>query len=150
MTVLGVISTLLRVQKRDIDVAAINPALSGMKDRITSAEEWKTHYQTELSKKLAKTKDGAGAVNSVTFKGQSLSMSKYSKKLSVEVDDIRKDFCHNTVKNIEDRLPKEAVYVAMAFHVLGMCPLTHLSKEQREDYGSKELEEGGCREQELD
>ena len=42
--------------------------------------------------------------------------------MSVEVDDIRKEFCHNTVKNIEDRFPKEAVDVAMAFHVLGMHP----------------------------
>ena len=50
------------------------------------------------------------------------SMSKVSKKLSVEVDDIRKEFCHNMVKNIEDRFPKEAVDVAMVFHVLGMPP----------------------------
>ena len=112
-----------------------------MKDRIKSVKKWKTHYQTELSETLAKTKDDAGAVKSVTFKGQSLSMSKVSKKVSVEVDDIRKQLCHNTVKNIEDRFPKEAVDVAMAFRVLGMRPLTHLCKEQREDYGSKELEE---------
>ena len=83
------------MQKRDIDVAAINPAMSGLKDRITSAKKWKTHNQTELSEKLIKTKDDAGAVKSVTFKGQSLSMSKVSKKVSVEVDDIRKEFCHN-------------------------------------------------------
>ena len=94
MTVLGATSTLLRVQKRDIDVSAINPELSGLKDRITSAKKWKTHYQTELSETLIKTKDDAGAVKSVTFKGQSLSMSKDSKKLSVEVDEIRKQFCH--------------------------------------------------------
>ena len=116
-----------------------------MKERITSAKKWKTHYQTELSETLIKTKDDAGAVKSVTFKGQSLSMSKVSKKLSVEVDEIRKEFCHNTVKNIEDRFPKEAVDVAMAFHVLGMRPLTHLSKVQREYYGRKELEEVGRR-----
>ena len=77
-------------------------------------------------------------------------MRKVSKKLSVEVDDIRKEFCHNMVKNVEDRFPKEAVDVAMVFHVLGMRPLTYLCREQREDYGRKELEEGGCREQELD
>ena len=71
-------------------------------------------------------------------------MSKVSKKLSVEVDDIRKEFCHNMVKNIEDRFPKEAVDVAMVFHVLG-ASLTHLSKERSEDYGRKELEEGGRR-----
>ena len=79
-----------------------------MKDRIKSANKWQTHYQTEQSGKLAKTKDDAGAVKSVTFKGQSISMSKVSKKLSVEVDDIRKEFCYNMVKNIEDRFPKEA------------------------------------------
>ena len=65
-------------------------------------------------------------------------MSKDSKELSVEVDEIRKQFCHKMLKKIEDRFPKEAVDVAMAFHVLGMRPLTHLCKEQREDYGSKE------------
>ena len=52
LTVLGATSTLLRVQKRDIDIAAINPALSGLKDRITSAKKWKTHNQTELSETL--------------------------------------------------------------------------------------------------
>ena len=44
------------------------------------------------------------------------------------------------VKNIEYRFPKDAVDVAMAFHILGMHPLTHLSEEQREDYASKALE----------
>ena len=57
-------------------------------------------------------------------------MSKDAKKLSVEVDEIRKEFCHNMVKNIEDRFQKEAVDVAMAFHILGMRPLTHLSKSK--------------------
>ena len=60
-------------------------------------------------------------------------MSEDANKMSVEVDEIMKEFCHNMVKNIEDRFPKEAVDVAMAFHILGMRPLTHLSKEQRED-----------------
>ena len=108
--------------------------------RIKSAKKGKTHYQTELSKQLVKTKyydAGEQAVKSGTFKG--LSMSKDAKKLTVEVDEIRTDFCHTMVKNIEDIFPKEAVDVAMAFHILGMRPPTHLSKEQREDYGSKEL-----------
>ena len=122
------------LQKRDIDIAAINPALSGLKDKIKAAKKGTTHYQTELSEKLVKTKDDAGAVTSVKFKGQSISMSKDAK-----VDDIRKEFCHNMVKNIEDRFPKEAVDVAMSFQILGMRPLTHLSKEQRDEYGNKEL-----------
>ena len=37
------------LQKRDIDIAAINSALSGLKDIIKSAKKGKTHYQTELS-----------------------------------------------------------------------------------------------------
>ena len=122
------------LQKRDIDIAAINPALSGLKDKIKAAKKGTTHYQTELSEKLVKTKDDAGAVTSVKFKGQRISMSKDAK-----VDDIRKEFCHNMVKNIEDRFPKEAVDVAMSFQILGMRPLTHLSKEQRDEYGNKEL-----------
>ena len=66
-------------------------------------------------------------------------MGKDAKKLSQEVDKIRQQFCHNVVRNIVDKFPKETVDVAMAFHTLGMPTLSFLSKEQTAAYGSQEL-----------
>ena len=74
-----------------------------------------------ISIKLSKSFAYTGTyISRVIFSEYYISMSKAANKLSVEVDEIRKEFCHNMVKNIEDRFPKEAVDGAMAFHILGM------------------------------
>ena len=125
-------------QKQDIDIAAVHPALADLKEKISSAKRNNSYYQREFMQRIVKKKDG-DKVKEVTFRGQKLSIEDM-KKLSRDIGDIRKEFCDTLHKNIENRFPKDCVDVAVAFNVLGLRPLSFLSAEDREDYGSKEMD----------
>lgn len=141
MDILPSVATLSMVlQKKDIDIAAVNPALDGLKDKIKLAKKGKTHYQSEFVQKIEKKKDKEGKTSKIVFKGHVLDFGKNLKDTSKEIDEIRVAFCENLLKNIDDRFPKEAVSVASAFHVLGMRPLSFLSDEEKQNYGHKELQ----------
>ena len=127
----------MSLQKQDVDVATVTPVLQGLKDKIKLAEKGDAFYQKEFQVKLEKIKDDDGKTKEVKFKGQKL---VYEKTYGKDVKTIRKDFCANLIRNIDERFPKDDISVAMAFGVLSMRPLTFLSETDRDSYGNKEME----------
>ena len=131
----------LVLQKQDIDIAAINPTLSDLKDKIKQAKKGKAFYQREFNEKLNVKKGKDEKVKEVLFKGQKLELGgKSVKQLCKEVDEVRDTFCEKLSNNISDRFPRESVDVATSFHVFGMRPLSFLSDEQKEEFGNREVE----------
>ena len=131
----------LVLQKQDIDIAAINPALTDLKDKIKQAKKGKAFYQREFNEKLSVKKGKDEKVKEVLFKGQKIELGDKSlRQLSKEVDEVRDSFCEKLSNNISDRFPREAVDVSTSFHVFGMRPLSFLSDEQKEEFGNRELE----------
>ena len=81
----------LILQKQDIDIAAINPALTDLKDKIKQAKKGKAFYQREFNEKLNIKKGKDEKVREVLFKGQKMELGgKSLKQLSKEVDEVKR------------------------------------------------------------
>ena len=130
----------LILQKQDIDIAAINPALSDLKDKIKQAKKGKAFYQREFTNKISIRKDKSEKVKEVVLKGHKLGLEKSLKEVSKEVEEVRDNFCEKLSNNISDRFPRESVDVSTAFHIFGLRPLSFLTDEQKEEYGSREID----------
>ena len=141
MDILPAVATMsMLLQKRDLDLSAVKPALSDLISKIRAAEKGKTHYQRELLETLVKTKDEKGNTKHISLKKHKLDCGTSLKETSKEVLAIREKFCQAMAKNIEDRFPKEASTVATSFHILGLRGLSFMNEEDRSNYGNKELE----------
>ena len=130
----------LLLQKRDIDIAAVKPAVENLKNRVKSANNGSSYFQKELKDKLVQSKHKDGTVKELKFKGQKLDVGKDLSKLSKEMSEVKTSFCTNLKRNIEARFPQDSVDVSMAFHILSMRPLSFLSPDDIESYGTKEID----------
>ena len=130
-------STIL--QKQDLDVAAVRPALTHIMNKIALAQKGKTNYQSELAEKITKIKDKHGNTTEVKYKGHKLSLIENAKKTAKEVEETRGQFCENLTRNINNRFPKESTDVATCFHVLGMRGLMLMSSQEQAVFGNDEI-----------
>lgn len=126
------------LQKRDVDIAVVNPALEGLKEKIKITKKRKSHYQMELQEKLKKKLEG-DTTTEVSFKAHKLSFGSRFREANKQLEEIRKEFCDTLTRNIDSRFPKEALTVTSAFHVFGMRSLSFLSEEDRRQFGEKEI-----------
>ena len=84
----------LVLQKQDVDIAAINPGLTDLKDKIKQAKKGKAFYQREFNEKLNVKKGKDETVKEVLLKGQKLELGgKTVKHLCKEVDELRETIC---------------------------------------------------------
>ena len=132
------VSTLL--QKRDIDIAAVQPALDNLKEKITSAKKGRSPHQRDLSDDLVQKKDRNGNVKQVKFKGHTLQLGENLSETSKEFSEAKASFCDNLSKNIESRFPKHCTDIGMAFHVFGLRPLSFLPGDDKKEFGQKEID----------
>ena len=116
------------LQKQDTYIAAINPALTDLKDKIKQAKKGKAFYQREFNEKLSVKEGKDEKVKEVLFKELG---DKSLRQLSKEVDEVRDSFCEKLSNNISDRFPREAVDVSTYFHMFGMRPLSFLMSKRR-------------------
>ena len=130
-------STIL--QKQDLDVAAVRPALTHIMNKIALVQKGKTNYQSELTEKITKIKDKHGNTTEVKYKGHKLSLIENAKKTAKEVEETRGQFCENLTRNINNRFPKESTDVATCFHVLGMRGLMLMSSQEQAVFGNDEI-----------
>ena len=130
----------LLLQKQDVDVAAVNPAVADLLSKIATAEKGSGFFQRELKEKLEQKKDKDGSIKELKYKGEKLDLGGDLSKLSKEMSEARDAFCSNLKRNINSRFPQAALDVSMAFGILGMRPISFLSADDLEDYGNKELD----------
>ena len=95
-----------------------------------------THFQREFDERAQKKKSDDGHILEVTFNGHKL---MYTSEFG-KVAGSRTEFRNNLLRNIDSIFPREVVYVASAFHILGMKPLIHLSEAERQEFGQKKLD----------
>ncbi|KAL8568827.1 hypothetical protein ACOMHN_035590 [Nucella lapillus] len=127
------------LQKQDLDIACVQPALNGLKNKLKTARSGKAHYQIGLLDKLVKEKNSDGEIIGAKYKKKQLRFATNVRSSTKEIEEIRVSFCDNLTKNIEDRFPRQSTDVASAFGVLGMRPMSFLSADERAEYGLKEL-----------
>lgn len=129
----------LILQKEDLDIACIQPALQNLQDKIKHVKKGNAHYQTELKEKLELKKNEDGVAVEVKYKGKKLDFGTSLRATSKEIEEIRTTFCDRLTQNIKDRFPKETSDMVAAFGVLAMRPLTFMSAENQKDYGNEEI-----------
>ena len=131
MDILPSVSQLsLIFQKTDVDVSAIQPSVDSLKEKLKNVERGKGHFQREFIEVVEKIKHKeSGDLKGVKFKKVDLCFGKSFTDTAKECENIRNEFCTALLKNIEERFPSESMDIAMAFHVLGMRPLSFLSSE---------------------
>lgn len=143
MDVLPAISQLVMVlQKSDLDIACVYPALDSLKKKIQNAKKGKTHFQEDLKDKLQQTKDSEGHTTELKYARLKEMKLKFGKSLtctSKEIREMREKFCDRLCENLSKRFPSGSSDVASAFSVLCMRPLSFLSSEDREMFGNKEV-----------
>ena len=107
----------LVLQKTDVDISSVRPALNGVIDTIKGAKAGsghsKSYYQREFKEKKVVSKDKDGKVKSITFKGVKLGIGH-----SKEVNDIRTKFCDDLLSNIQSRFPRDSLDIATSFMCL--------------------------------
>ena len=129
----------LILQKQDLDIACVHPALTSLQDKIKHAKKATTHYQTELKEKLEMKKNDDGVIVEVKYRGKKLDFGTSLRSSSKEIEETRTAFCDKLTQNIKDRFPKETSDMIAAFGVLGMRPLTFMSAENQKSYGNEEI-----------
>lgn len=119
MDVLPAVSQLVMVlQKTDLDIACVYPALDSLKKKVSNAKKGKMHFQTDLKEKLEKKKDDDGRTVELKYKKQKLEFGTSFTATSKEIANIRTEFCDNLCNNISKRLPTDSNDVTSAFSVI--------------------------------
>ncbi|KAG1672171.1 hypothetical protein GQR58_016073 [Nymphon striatum] len=129
----------LLLQKSDLDIASVSPALENIYNILKRVDTKQSHYQTLMSEQLASLmdKDKEG----VTFKGVSLRIHKSTiRKASEDISSIRHDFVTALTDQIKLRFPKQSADIGTAFGVLGLRNLTFVSQEQQESHGDDKIQ----------
>ena len=120
----------LTLQKQDIDVAVVRPALENLKSCLRRAKSKTTlaYYQQQFFSHLNVVHDDKGCTKKVSFKQVQLQWvdKSYSASRS-QFNEIKTDFIDTLVKNIEARFPTTETDISMAFEILSMRPLSLLS-----------------------
>lgn len=131
----------LTLQKQDVDVAVVQPALDNLKSilrRIKSNQF--THYLQKFFSEVKSSHDSQGK-RVAEIKGVALRLCEKSVTVSRQkFDDIRKEFVDSLINNINERFPPEHADISMCFEVLSMRPLSLLAPEEREDYGNEKID----------
>ena len=130
----------LLLQKRDIDVAAVHPALKDLENKIATAEKGSGLYQKELKERLEQKKSKDGSIKELKYRGEKLDFGSELSKLSKEMSEVRETFCSNLKRNINARFPQSSLDVSMAFAILGMRTVSFLPEDELDDYGKKEID----------
>lgn len=128
----------LLLQKSDLDIAAIKPAIQATLSSIQRAESGTTHYQSEMKGKLKKTTVGEKVT--VSFKDIELSIHRSTlQKATDDITAMRKAFTSELKDQISSRFPVESQNIADAFEVLGLRSLTFLSSDEVDSYGTAKI-----------
>ena len=129
----------LLLQKSDLDIAAIKPAIQNTLTSIQRAESGSTPYQSELKTSLKKVTEGEKV--SVFFKDIQLSIHRSTlQKATDDITSMRKAFTSELKDEISARFPVDSRNIADAFEVLGLRPLSFLSPGEVESYGTANIE----------
>ena len=129
----------LVLQKSDVDIAAIKPAIENTLECIKRAQQCKTHYQNVLKENLKEVK--LNDKIKVSFKEIDLSVHRSTiKKASDDIDKIRKEFSSEIIAQITARFPSDSRGIAEAIDVLGLRNLTFLSITEFENHGIDKIQ----------
>ena len=128
----------LLLQKRDLDIACLQPALKTLKEKIKKAKLGTAHYQSELMDKLDKTKD-KGKTIALKYRGKAIDFGDNVSDTTKVIKEIRENFCDALLSNIKARFPKETSDLTTSFAVLGMRALEAQTAEGREEFGVEEI-----------
>jgi hypothetical protein len=131
----------LTLQKQDVDVAVVQPALENIKSVLVRVKSNKyTHHLQQFFSEIKASHNSQGE-RIVKLKGVSLRLCSKSVTVSREkFDEVRKTFVEALLKNISERFPTEQCDISMSFDVLSMRPLSLLSQAEREEYGNDKLD----------
>ena len=91
------------LQKDDLDISCVQPALAGLQVKIQEAKQGKTHYQQTLKGEPGKKRNKDGALTQLKYKGKTLEFGTCMKSTGKEVEEIRNTFCEALSQNIECR-----------------------------------------------
>ena len=104
----------LLLQKSDLDIAAIKPAIQNTLSSIQRAESGSTHNQAEMKEKLKKTTVGEKVT--VSFKDIELSIHRSTVlKASDDITSMRRAFTSELKDQISSRFPVDSQNIAGAF-----------------------------------
>ena len=130
----------LLLQKSDLDIAAVKPAIQNTLACIKKVESGDTVYQRELREKLKTT--SVGEKVKLTYKEIEVKIHRSTvKKAKDDIDKIRKDFASELKHQITRRFPTESQNIADAFDVLGLRNMAFLSTTELETYGVDKIEQ---------
>ena len=118
----------LILQKTDLDVAAIHPAVSGLLDTIAKVQKGNSYYMNEFKQKGTK-KDEKLFVGEVPI--------LYSSNAREESRDARSAFCNALEKKIRERFPNSSWM--RKFSYMGMRPISFLGQDELQAYGVAEV-----------
>ena len=142
MDILPSVSTFSMVlQKRDLDVSSVFPALKGLEDDIQKAKEGNGQYQKKFLTMLDVKRDKESKkILTVSFKDQLLNFEKDMRKITDELKEIRTQFCDQLLANLKTRFPTDKRDMTCAFGALAMRTLPFLKVEERKTFGDDKLE----------
>lgn len=90
MDILPAISHLCVImQKQDLDIACVRPAVDNLLEKVKMAKKGTTHYQSELKEQLKKTTNDAGRIVELEYRKKKLVFTPSLKEVSKEFSEIR-------------------------------------------------------------
>ncbi|XP_021373041.1 zinc finger protein 862-like [Mizuhopecten yessoensis] len=124
------------LQKSDLDVAALTPALDNIHSSLKRADTGHTYYQSILHEKLVTS----SAYKTVSFQGVKLQIHRSTPKKATEnVNKYRHEFVSALQDQVKARFPKDSTSVACSFDILGLRNLTFLSEEEQLSFGNEKI-----------
>ena len=140
MDILPTLSQLsMQLQKRDLDIASVHPALRTVESEVKKAKTGSSYYQQKLLEGLVKKRDKDGVLIEVKYKGKMLEFDGDMRKVTEEIQDVRKKFCDALLENMDKRFPEHSKEMALAFGKLSMRPLSILNENDRSTFGDTEI-----------
>ncbi|XP_046574757.1 transmembrane protein C17orf113-like [Haliotis rubra] len=90
-------------QKQDIDIAVVQPALNGLKNKLTLIKSGQSHYQAEFKEQIKCVIDkDTGHTKSVSFKKHNLSFEGRLSETTKAVSKVRNDLSDNMSRNMRE------------------------------------------------
>ena len=130
----------LLLQKSELDIAAVGPALDHLFLTFKSVKDEKSYYQKQLEEHLKFTKAGSDKSTKVTFYGVELIIARSTlRKAKDDARKIKDEFIDSLQSQMSKRFPKDCTKVATAFSVLGLRNLTFLSAEEFQSHGDDRI-----------
>lgn len=128
----------LLLQKCDLDIATVKPAIQNTLSTVKKVDKGKTHYQKMMQEKCVTTT--SNDKQKLSFSGIDLNIHRSTlQKARDDVASLRKEFTSQLTAQISSRFPVESQNMADAFEVLGLRNLSQLTVSEAESYGTEKI-----------